>query len=193
MKKFKNWFKNLSTIAKTGVISAAALTLIAFGSVGAQPSTSVTPKTATPSAAAEAKKEPVVTTKTETETQPIAFEKQTVESDTLAAGQTQITTTGVDGVKTITHTITLTDGVETGRTSAEAITTTPITEVTTVGTYVAPKKTTSSNCNPNYSGCVPNVSYDLNCKDIKQYVTVLGYDQYNLDGDGDGGGCESYR
>jgi len=47
-------------------------------------------------------------------------------------------------------------------------------------------------CNPNYTGCVPNVPYDLDCKDIGYSVQVIGYDQYNLDGDGDGWGCESY-
>jgi len=47
-------------------------------------------------------------------------------------------------------------------------------------------------CNPNYTGCVPNVPYDLDCKDIGYSVQVIGYDQYNLDADNDGWGCESY-
>ena len=52
-----------------------------------------------------------------------------------------------------------------------------------------PKK---NNCDPNYSGCVPNVSYDLDCADIGYTVRVLGYDKHRLDGDYDGYGCESY-
>ena len=50
----------------------------------------------------------------------------------------------------------------------------------------------ASNCNPNYSGCVPNSSDDLDCADIKQRVTVTGTDVYRLDADHDGVGCESY-
>lgn len=56
-----------------------------------------------------------------------------------------------------------------------------------------PVADTSSNCNPNYSGyCVPNVSYDLDCADVRHRVTVVGVDVYRLDGDHDGIGCESY-
>lgn len=61
--------------------------------------------------------------------------------------------------------------------------------------YVAPTEPPvdqGGGCNPNYSGCVPNVSYDLDCKDIGYSVQVIGYDQYGLDRDGDGVGCESY-
>ncbi len=50
----------------------------------------------------------------------------------------------------------------------------------------------AGNCNPNYSPCVPNVPYDLDCKDIGVRVQVIGGDPYRLDGDGDGIGCESY-
>ena len=32
--------------------------------------------------------------------------------------------------------------------------------------------------------------YDLDCADIGFTVTVIGYDEYRLDGDGDGYGCE---
>jgi len=50
----------------------------------------------------------------------------------------------------------------------------------------------SANCNPNYTPCIPDVPYDLNCADIGEMVTVIGVDVYNLDGDGDGYACESY-
>jgi|GEM_PF-2747968 len=51
----------------------------------------------------------------------------------------------------------------------------------------------SASCDPNYiGGCVPNVSYDLDCKDIGFSVTVVGTDRHRFDGDGDGAGCESY-
>lgn len=51
---------------------------------------------------------------------------------------------------------------------------------------------TQSDCDPNYTPCVPNTSYDLNCADVGHQVTVVGTDDDHLDGDGDGIGCESY-
>jgi endonuclease YncB( thermonuclease family) len=50
----------------------------------------------------------------------------------------------------------------------------------------------SPNCNPNYTPCVPNSKDDLNCPDVGHAVKVVGSDPYNLDGDGNGYGCESY-
>ena len=48
-------------------------------------------------------------------------------------------------------------------------------------------------CNNNYSGtCVPNVAYDIDCKDIRHKVTVVGKDVYHFDADRNGVGCESY-
>jgi len=48
-------------------------------------------------------------------------------------------------------------------------------------------------CHPSYDPCVPNVPHDLDCKDIGFKVTVIGPDEYRLDGsDHDGKGCESY-
>lgn len=51
-----------------------------------------------------------------------------------------------------------------------------------------------NNCDPNYTPCVPNVTYDLDCKDIGFMVHVIGTDRHRFDGkDNDGLGCESYR
>ncbi len=47
-----------------------------------------------------------------------------------------------------------------------------------------------SDCNPNYSVCLPNVG-DLNCGDIPyKRFQVIGVDVYGLDRDGDGIACE---
>jgi endonuclease YncB( thermonuclease family) len=51
---------------------------------------------------------------------------------------------------------------------------------------------TGGNCDPNYTPCVPNVSYDLDCPDIGFSVTVIGSDPHGFDREGDGRGCESY-
>lgn len=57
----------------------------------------------------------------------------------------------------------------------------------------APSPVPGGACDPNYAGyCVPIVSYDLNCGDIRHRVTVVGIDIHHLDGDHDGIGCESY-
>lgn len=55
----------------------------------------------------------------------------------------------------------------------------------------------ASECNPNYSGCLDPNSYDYDCAsgsgdgpDYTGTVEVLGYDEYGLDDDGDGIGCE---
>ncbi len=56
----------------------------------------------------------------------------------------------------------------------------------------------TSDCDSNYSGCVP-VASDVDCEggsgDGPEYtgeVTVIGGDPYDLDSDGDGTACESY-
>lgn len=57
--------------------------------------------------------------------------------------------------------------------------------------------TTTSQCDPNYSGCVP-IASDVDCAGgtgngpayVKGLVTVIGEDVYKLDHDKDGIGCE---
>ncbi len=57
------------------------------------------------------------------------------------------------------------------------------------------QKSTSNNCDPNYSGgCVPPYPPDVDCDDIRALgiapVRVTGNDVHRLDGDRDGWGCE---
>jgi micrococcal nuclease len=48
-------------------------------------------------------------------------------------------------------------------------------------------------CHSSYVPCVPDSLRDLDCKDVGRRVTVIGPDEYRLDGDdNDGKGCESY-
>ncbi|GAA3008229.1 hypothetical protein GCM10010483_61560 [Actinokineospora diospyrosa] len=74
--------------------------------------------------------------------------------------------------------------------------------VTTTKPPAAPKPTTTvakpaSNCNPNYSPCVPNAS-DVDCAGgsgngpayVKGPIRIIGSDPYKLDADGDGIACE---
>jgi endonuclease YncB( thermonuclease family) len=53
----------------------------------------------------------------------------------------------------------------------------------------APKP--SPQCHPSYQPCVPN-GPDLDCPDIGHLVTVVGPDEYRLDADNDGTGCDAF-
>ena len=134
MKRINVWFKELSRIGKL-----SALSTVVLGGIFTASAMSPAPSSTTQSNVQQvADSAPVLTTKIETETQPIAFSQQTVEDGNVAKGVTQVRTAGVDGVKTIIYTVTLSDGVEMGRVASEAVTVEPIAAVTAVGTYVAP-------------------------------------------------------
>jgi hypothetical protein len=138
-------------------------------------------------------------TKTETKTESVAYESSTKNDSSIEKGRTIKSVTGVAGERTITYEVTYTNGQETSRKEiSNDITKAPINEVTLIGTkapYVAPAPAPrASSCDPNYSGgCVPNVSGDLDCPDIRFMVTVIGNDRHRFDGDKDGYGCESYN
>lgn len=150
---------------------------------------------------------PLTSTRDETVTEPITFERVTVEDGSLARGATQITTGGADGEKTLTYRVTLSDGKEVGRELvSEVVTREPVAEVTSLGTYDAPPPpppppapvVEESGCDSNYAeACVP-VSSDVDCAwgtgDGPAYfdgvALVVGSDVYGLDRDGDGYACE---
>jgi hypothetical protein len=54
-----------------------------------------------------------------------------------------------------------------------------------------PVEEESSGCDPNYTGCVPDTGYDVDCSEVAGPVEVIGSDVDGLDADGDGIGCES--
>ena len=49
----------------------------------------------------------------------------------------------------------------------------------------------SSNCHRSYDPCIPD-GLDLDCPEIGHRVTVIGPDEYRLDADRDGTGCDRY-
>ncbi|SCE71959.1 G5 domain-containing protein [Micromonospora mirobrigensis] len=135
---------------------------------------------------------PKVTTRTETETRRIGHGTRTVEDSSLAEGKRVVRTEGVDGVRTLTYRVTLTDGVRTGRTLVRsAVTRKPVTEVVAVGTKQ------ERQCDPNYTGCVP-IASDVDCAGgsgngpayVSGPIDVIGSDIYRLDSDKDGVACE---
>lgn len=148
---------------------------------------------------------PMITHRQVTETSPVPFDQVTQESDGYPAGSSQVTTAGVDGVRTVTYDVTYSDGVETARTVvSDVVTTPPVAQVTTLGTHVeappvaAKPAAPSGDCDPNYTGaCVP-IASDVDCAGgsgngpayVRGPVTVVGTDIYKLDSDHDGIGCE---
>lgn len=197
MKNFKEWFSTLSKGAQVAVVSVGIiLGLGTYGSIAAPAPSSTT--SGEVESAATRKVESRATTETAIETEAVPFSKRTVETSSLHEGISQVTAAGMDGVRTKTYTVTKTDGLETSRVLvSNEITSAPVDEVTSVGTYVAPPPPSpraSNGCDPNYSGgCVPIVSYDLDCPDIGFSVTIVGTDLHGFDGnDNDGYGCESY-
>lgn len=117
-----------------------AAPVVAASTPSAQASrTPVSTATATSTATPTPTPTPVVTTTRVTETAPVPFTSETVNDAAVPQGTTSVTTAGQDGVVTKTYEVRLTDGVETARTLlSEEVTTPPVTQVTTVGTYVAP-------------------------------------------------------
>lgn len=190
MQKIKSWFINLSRVGKVSAITTVVLGGVFLGSAASPPSvTPVVESQSTKAAQKEQVKKPVISTKTETEVVSIPYGKTTKTDSNLAEGQTRIDTAGVDGEKTITHTITLNDNVESNRTTEERITKAPIDEVTATGTYVAPKYSAPE------SNTQPTATYYKNCSAARAagaapvYAGQPGYGSH-LDRDGDGIGCE---
>mgnify|MGYP001075219972 CR=1 FL=1 len=188
---------NAATLAARSVAGEGAP--VAFAATTATAAASTPSRTPTPTPTHT----PVVTTRDETATEPVPFERTSVEDSSLPQGQTTVTTAGQNGERTRTYRVTLTDGVETGRELvSDAVTTPPVTEVTSIGTYVAPAAppppaAAPGNCDPNYAeACVP-IASDVDCVGGKGngpayfdgVARVVGRDIYKLDGDGDGWAC----
>ncbi|MEU7798065.1 G5 domain-containing protein [Micromonospora arborensis] len=152
------------------------------------PSVSASP---TPSDAASL---PVVKVTTETEQATVRYGEKTVKDSSLAEGKRVVRTRGVNGVRTLTYEVTTTDGVRTARKLVRStVTKQAVAQVVAVGT----KKSQSSKCDPNYSGCVP-IASDVDCAGgsgngpayVNGPIRVIGDDIYDLDRDGDGTACD---
>ncbi len=136
MSKIGSWFSGLSKAGKAGVV---LVSLFVVGATAA-PTTPSKPTQPPVAPTTSGTKADVIEKKTTTVTQTIPFSKTTVNDSTLEQGKTSIKTTGVNGVKTLTYEITLTNGTQTDKKLIKEETTTqPISEVTAIGTYVAPR------------------------------------------------------
>jgi hypothetical protein len=145
MKKALPRLKQLSTTKKVLLIVGS---LFVIGAASSSHSATLNSSKASVknSAANQAQThKPVITTKTETETQSIPFQSTTVNDSSLTKGTTKVTTVGVNGSETLTYKVTYTDGNQTDKQLLNTtIVAQPVTQVTSVGTYVAPAP--SSTC-----------------------------------------------
>ena len=180
MRNIKSWFLDLSRIGKTSVLASLVLGGLFVASATTPPSTP---------ALEQQIKQPVITYKTETEVVNIPFGKVTRNDATVPEGQSRIETAGTNGEKTITHTITLTDGIETARDSKENITKEPTNESTVVGTYVAPKNVAPATKPTATSTYYKNCTAARAAGAAPVYAGQPGYGSH-LDKDDDGVGCE---
>lgn len=142
-------------------------------------------------------RKPVIETVTRTETEVIPFKSTSVNDPAISAGTTTIRTVGINGLRTKTYLITMTDGQETARKLvSDTITQAPVDEITHNGTKRAVTQSTPV-CDKNYSGCVP-VASDVDCAGgsgngpayVAGPINVIGNDIYGLDRDNDGIACE---
>lgn len=192
-KKWNNYTRREKTIGILG----AFFGVFVIGSIAngiSAPSSSQPSSSSTQSQSAITEKEVI-------ETVAIPYEKTTIESSLYDKGTAQVTTAGSNGEKKVTYKVTLTNGIESSRDSIkEDIIKAPVSEVTSIGTYVKPAapERQASDCDANYSGaCVP-IASDVDCAGgkgngpayVRGPVYVVGTDIYDLDGDGDGVGCE---
>lgn len=187
-----------------GIAAVGLLAVIGAANYSPPPSQkdtiNLTKNTATKGAATTAPKKTAVTTKEITSGETIPFTTTTIDDPALDAGQTKVTVAGVNGIRTKTYKVTLTDGKETNRELIkDEITRQPVAQVVAKGTHAAQAAAPSPNCDPNYSGaCVP-IASDVDCASgsgngpayVAGPVQVIGRDIYGLDRDGDGIGCEN--
>lgn len=189
-----------------GSVSAASLAprpevvepAVATGTESPTPQATST-RTSTPSPTPT----PVITEEIVVEAVP--FQTATTEDGGLEKGKSYIATSGVAGERTLRYAVTTLNGVEISRELiSDEVTREPVTEVTAIGTYVAPPPPQEappqeSGCDPNYAdGCVP-IDSDVDCAGgsgngpsyFSGTARVVGSDIYDLDRDGNGIACQS--
>ncbi len=152
MRRLVTWFKALSAVGKAGVVLAAFVGIGVVSAAG-QPA-AVSPPS---KPAATITSQPTATTRTSTSTKPVAFSSTTVQDSSLAQGTSKVTTTGLDGVETLTYQDTYTNDKQTAhKLIGDEITTKPVAQVTSIGTYVAPAPSTLTCTNGTYVNSAGN-------------------------------------
>lgn len=202
LRKLKVWHSGLS---KTGKVLVWSVSAVMVGAIinGASANPGEPQLSEQAETTEQTQQQPANERRVVTETKDIAFSKTTVEDSALEKGKSEVRVKGVTGNKTLTYEVTYENGEEKNRELIKEETTKqPVSEVLAVGTYVAPPpppapRASSSNCDSNYSGCVP-IASDVDCAGgsgngpayVSGPVRVIGVDIYDLDRDGNGFACE---
>lgn len=154
MKKSVQKIKAWSRPKKVALGVGAFIVLAVAASGGSHNQTNLNSTPASNKSSSQIQSQPTVTTKTETETQTIPYDSTTVNNSSMDKGTTKITTAGVNDSKTLTYKVTYTDGKQTVKQLINTtVTAQPVTQVTAIGTYVAPSPApTSMRCTPLTNG-----------------------------------------
>ncbi len=154
--RFKGWFSALSSLGRVGVVTAASV--LTLGIVGAASHSNRSTSTLKPTNIPPKVQSDKIEHKTVTTTEAVAFETKTNDDTSLPAGTDQTKTEGVNGLKTRTWDVTLTNNIETKRTLVkEEITTQPITKVISHGTKVVAPASAQSCPNGTYVNSSGNI------------------------------------
>lgn len=194
--EIKGWFLALTVGKKIAVAAASTVTALTTAGVvmPVQENQPQNPPVEPVTQSVEIKKV--------TELEAIKCKTKKIKDEFLDKGDTEVQQECINGEKEITYEVTLTDGTETDRKLiSEEVVKKAQDKIVAIGTYEAPEVTLppppSTNCDPNYSGCVP-IASDVDCAGgsgngpayVSGPITVIGSDIYGLDRDGDGIACE---
>jgi hypothetical protein len=166
IKQTGKWFLGLSRLGKAGVLVASVFGISAVSSIGNGPqhhaNVTLNSAKATTVQSPPARKVDVVTHKTVMSTEAVPFTSSTVNTASLSKGVTKTQVEGVDGIRTHTFDVTLTNGVETSRQEvSNDITLQPTNKIIAAGTYTAPQPSCPNGTYVNTYGntvCSPYVS-----------------------------------
>jgi hypothetical protein len=195
--------RRTSLVKLRNSVIAAAVTLVTVGTFTAasQDSRPKPQQSSSKSSQNVQSRIPLEITSEETEVSEIPFATNTVNDSNLEQGQQVVRQQGVNGSVTKVFKVTKLEGKVLSKELAKEDIKNPVGHIIAVGTKPKPRPVQAapvaaapqSNCDPNYTPCIPNVGYDLNCPDIRKMVRVIGVDKHGFDRDRDGFGCESYR
>lgn len=135
------WFKTLSVVKKSLLVFGSVIAVSGIAGAASHPSTIPTSSVVNTPASVKS-----AVTATVNEDQVIPFESTTQQDSNLASGKSVVAVIGVNGAKTVTYKVTTENGVEISREKvSEVITFQPVTQVTKIGTYIAPAQPTCPN------------------------------------------------
>jgi hypothetical protein len=136
---------------------------------------------------------PSITQQTVTQTKAVPFTSTTVQDANVAQGTTKVTTAGVNGVETLTYQDTYTNGNQIAQKQmSDVVTTQPVAQVTSVGTYVAPAPAPTSAATPTTTTSCTPLSASGNCYKPGEYCSDADHGMSGVAGDGKSITCEDY-